>query len=97
MAGISEALVATGVGLFVALPAVVAYNAIQKKIGEVESNALSLTKLLTAYVRATDRAAYGVHAFESGARPLLESSEDWQNASDDLPSASTVKLAGATE
>jgi biopolymer transport protein ExbB/biopolymer transport protein TolQ len=51
MAGISEALVATGVGLFVALPAVVAYNAISKRIGEVESNVLSLSKLITASVR----------------------------------------------
>jgi biopolymer transport protein ExbB/TolQ len=54
MAGIAEALVATGVGLFVALPAVVAYNVIQKRIGEIESGALSLTKLLTAYVRAAN-------------------------------------------
>ena len=38
MAGIAEALVATGVGLFVALPAVVAYNIVQKKIGEIEAN-----------------------------------------------------------
>ena len=52
MAGISEALVATGVGLFVALPAVVAYNLIQKRIGEIESNSQGLTKLLTAYVKA---------------------------------------------
>ena len=65
MAGISEALVATGVGLFVALPAVVAYNAIQKRIGEVESQSLSLTKLLTAYVRTADRAQGIVPAHEA--------------------------------
>jgi biopolymer transport protein ExbB/TolQ len=53
MAGIAEALVATGVGLFVALPAVIAYNLIQKRIGDIESGALSLTKLLTAYVKST--------------------------------------------
>lgn len=52
MAAIAEALVATGVGLFVALPAVVAYNAIQKRIGEVETEALSLTKLISAYLKA---------------------------------------------
>jgi biopolymer transport protein ExbB/TolQ len=52
MAGIAEALVATGVGLFVALPAVVAYNLIQKRIGEIETHAISLTKLITAYARA---------------------------------------------
>ena len=39
MSGIAEALVATGVGLFVALPAVVAYNIVQKRIGEIESSA----------------------------------------------------------
>ncbi|HTQ05536.1 MAG TPA: MotA/TolQ/ExbB proton channel family protein [Polyangiaceae bacterium] len=52
MAGIAEALIATGVGLFVALPAVIAYNVIQKRIGDIESGALSLTKLLTAYVKS---------------------------------------------
>jgi biopolymer transport protein ExbB/biopolymer transport protein TolQ len=52
MAGIAEALVATGVGLFVALPAVVAYNVIQKRIGEIESDALALTKLVSAFARA---------------------------------------------
>jgi biopolymer transport protein ExbB/TolQ len=52
MAGIAEALVATGVGLFVALPAVVAYNLIQKRIGEIETAAISLTKLISAYARA---------------------------------------------
>src|SRR4051812_3749803 len=71
MAGISEALVATGVGLFVALPAVVAYNAIQKRIGEVESNVVSLTKLLTAYVRTVDRANGIADAHEA-----LESARD---------------------
>jgi biopolymer transport protein ExbB/biopolymer transport protein TolQ len=52
MAGIAEALVATGVGLFVALPAVVAYNLIQKKIGDIEVDAVALTKLLTAHLKA---------------------------------------------
>ncbi len=33
--GISEALVATAVGLFVAIPAVVAYNGFQKKVKEM--------------------------------------------------------------
>lgn len=51
MAGIAEALVATGVGLFVALPAVVAYNMIQKKIGDIESDATSLVRLVSAYAK----------------------------------------------
>jgi biopolymer transport protein ExbB/biopolymer transport protein TolQ len=52
MSAIAEALVATGVGLFVALPAVVAYNVIQKRIGEVETDVQSLTKLISAYLKA---------------------------------------------
>lgn len=64
MAGIAEALVATGVGLFVALPAVVAYNLIQKRIGDVETNAISLTKLITAYARA-EGPAFGAELLES--------------------------------
>ncbi len=52
MSGIAEALVATGVGLFVALPAVVAYNVIQKRIGEVETGVAALGKLVTAALKA---------------------------------------------
>lgn len=51
MSGIAEALVATGVGIFVAIPAVVAYNVIQKKIGEVETATGALAKLVTAYLK----------------------------------------------
>jgi biopolymer transport protein ExbB/TolQ len=91
MGGIAEALVATGVGLFVALPAVVAYNLIQKKIGEVETEAISLTKLITAYARAhgaalmelelseasesEDAEAAGADTDESGAALEIENIE----------------------
>ncbi len=37
MAGISEALVATAVGIFVAVPAVVAYNAFQRQVDKLEA------------------------------------------------------------
>ena len=50
MGGIAEALVATGVGLFVAIPAVVAYNVFQKKIGDIEDNVSSISKRLCAFV-----------------------------------------------
>jgi biopolymer transport protein ExbB/biopolymer transport protein TolQ len=55
MNGIAEALVATGVGLFVAIPAVVAFNVVQKKIADIESHAQQLTKLVTAFVKASHR------------------------------------------
>jgi biopolymer transport protein ExbB/biopolymer transport protein TolQ len=51
MGGIAEALVATGVGLFVAIPAVIAYNVIQKKIGQLEADAASLVKLISAFAK----------------------------------------------
>lgn len=74
MAGIAEALVATGVGLFVALPAVVAYNVIQKRIGEIETSALSLTKLVTAYVKSQEAVGLLSHAraSEPAREPLTE-------------------------
>jgi biopolymer transport protein ExbB/biopolymer transport protein TolQ len=52
MAGIAEALIATAVGLLVAIPAVVSYNVIQKKVGEVEGNVLAITKQITAILKA---------------------------------------------
>lgn len=58
MAGIAEALVATGVGLFVAIPAVVAYNLVQKTIGDIDANVTSLTKQITAILKAE---ANGMH------------------------------------
>lgn len=54
MAGIAEALVATAVGLFVAIPAVVAFNVIQKRVGEVESNVTAITKQITAILKAEE-------------------------------------------
>jgi biopolymer transport protein ExbB/biopolymer transport protein TolQ len=50
MGGIAEALVATGVGLFVAIPAVVAFNVFQKKIGDIEDNVMSISKRLCAFI-----------------------------------------------
>jgi biopolymer transport protein ExbB/TolQ len=55
MVGIAEALVATGVGLFVALPAVVAYNIIQKRIGDIEGNVSAIARQLTALLKAQAR------------------------------------------
>ncbi|MEP7122467.1 MAG: MotA/TolQ/ExbB proton channel family protein [Byssovorax sp.] len=50
MSGIAEALIATGVGLVVALPAVVAYNIFQGRIGEIEGNVGTLGKQLLAFL-----------------------------------------------
>ncbi len=52
MGGIAEALIATGVGLFVALPAVVAYNIAQKKIGDIEANVGIIGKQIIALIKS---------------------------------------------
>jgi biopolymer transport protein ExbB len=60
MAGISEALVATAVGLFVAIPAVLAYNIYQRLLKRVVGRSLSLGNAIAAglYVaRANGRGA----------------------------------------
>ena len=52
MGGIAEALVSTGVGLFLALPAVVAYNILSKKVEGIDGNIQSMTKHITAFMKA---------------------------------------------
>ncbi len=52
MQGLSEALIATAVGLFVAIPCVVAYNYFQKQVKELLSGGDALGRLVLAHVRA---------------------------------------------
>lgn len=52
MQGLSEALVATAVGLFVAIPCVVAYNYFQKQVRELLTGTDALGRLVLAHVRA---------------------------------------------
>jgi biopolymer transport protein ExbB/TolQ len=73
MKGIAESLIATGVGLFVAIPAVVAYNVVQKRISEIESGAVSLAKLTTAWAKSRAGHAPGVSPVEA---PALASSPE---------------------
>ncbi len=51
MAGLSEALVATAAGLFVAIPAVVAFNYFQRHIKSVISNAESMNRFVLSQIR----------------------------------------------
>src|SRR5580698_11159875 len=57
MGGIAEALIATAVGLFVAIPAVVAYNVYQKKITDIEDNVSSISKRLSALLASQEALA----------------------------------------
>ena len=80
MSGIAEALIATAVGIFVAVPAVVAYNVAQKRVGDVETNTAVLARLVSAWLRTRERSALP--------EPLA------REASPE-PAAADVALAGA--
>jgi biopolymer transport protein ExbB/TolQ len=57
MAGIAEALVATGVGLLVALPAVAAYNALMRHVEAVATSAGALGHEILGHLKSTRPAA----------------------------------------
>jgi len=53
MLGISKALVATAIGLMVAIPAVIAYNYFQKQVKGVLQNLESVKELCLAYAKSS--------------------------------------------
>jgi biopolymer transport protein ExbB/biopolymer transport protein TolQ len=53
MGGIAEALIATAIGLFVAIPAVIAYNLFERKISAIEENVSSVGMRLSALLAST--------------------------------------------
>lgn len=57
MAGIGHALVSTAIGLAVAIPAVVAFNHFQKKVGLVLSNIDAARELCLAYTKSRPQKA----------------------------------------
>jgi biopolymer transport protein ExbB/biopolymer transport protein TolQ len=56
MSGIAEALIATAVGILVALPAVIFYNVYQKKGSDIEEQAAALGNVVSASMRAVHHA-----------------------------------------
>src|SRR5262249_13072024 len=71
MASISEALVATAIGLFVAIPAVAAFNAFQRVIKSKLANTEVLSRVLLAHLNAEDppAAAAPTHAPRQSRKP----------------------------
>ena len=59
MQGLSEALVATAVGLFVAIPCVIGYNYLSKKARDILAQTESLGRMLTARIPARAQAHPG--------------------------------------
>jgi biopolymer transport protein ExbB/TolQ len=54
MAGIAEALLATAIGLLVAIPAVVAFNAFKSKVKAATTGGESLARILLSNLKAVD-------------------------------------------
>jgi biopolymer transport protein ExbB len=59
MGAIAEALVATAIGLIVAIPAVAAFNAFQRRIKGILGNAEALRHIVLSYVKASPQGAAG--------------------------------------
>jgi biopolymer transport protein ExbB/TolQ len=72
MAGIAEALIATAVGLGVAIPAVIAFNVFQAKIGSVEVMVESVVKQLCAEIGAPEKRSFASVADDGRAAKASE-------------------------
>lgn len=74
MSGVFEALVATAVGLFVAIPAVVAYNLFQRRVRKRLATVDSLAHLIlaTARIEAPRTAAVAAAPGSQAGRPALQ-------------------------
>lgn len=60
MSGVSEALVATAVGLIVAIPAVMAYNYFQRRVKESVTQMEAASKMLLVFMKAEEAPHAGV-------------------------------------
>lgn len=94
MSGIAEALVATGVGLFVAIPAVVAFNAFQKRVGEVEDNVAAVGKQLGALLRAVRHVEHAPSPSKTFAASVAKAHEADEAGDDGIaPAVGDAELA----
>jgi len=54
MAGIAEALIATAIGLLVAIPAVISYNVFRGRVKDAVTNGQMLARILLSQLKSTD-------------------------------------------
>ena len=94
MGGIAEALIATGVGLFVAIPAVVAYNVFQKKITDIEDNVSSAGKRLCALLGAVG--SFDHWRPEGGVDPVQVAAESMRDLARAISSSPDVNRAASS-
>jgi len=75
MAGISEALVATAVGIFVAIPAVVAFNGFQRALRTLTSRAEAIGHALASWLERDEVRAGALGAGGGNVEPLRADAE----------------------
>jgi biopolymer transport protein ExbB len=73
MGAIAEALVATAIGLAVAIPAVAAFNYFQRLIKSTLGNAEALTHILLSYLKGTPDQGEGLGASRPSREPRAQS------------------------
>jgi biopolymer transport protein ExbB len=73
MGTIAEALVATAVGLLVAIPAVLAFNALTARVNELLNDAETLGHVLLAHLRGEESLGFSAHSPGRGARKRTSS------------------------
>jgi biopolymer transport protein ExbB/TolQ len=64
MAGIAEALIATAVGLLVAIPAVIAYNVFKGRVKTAVTDCQLLARIVLAHLKATEPMRAAIEAAE---------------------------------
>jgi biopolymer transport protein ExbB/biopolymer transport protein TolQ len=69
MSGIAEALIATAVGILVAIPAVIAYNLFQKKCNDIEENSGALANQVLAIMKSVK---HQKNSMKAGATSILD-------------------------
>src|SRR6478609_6302161 len=76
---ISESLVATAIGLVVAIPAVAAFNYFQRRIRATVANSDALTHIILAYAKG-EAAQPGSSLAQTGSRPVASARESQPEA-----------------
>lgn len=76
MSAIAEALVATAVGLAVAIPAVAMYNVFQRKAKSILANTEALSRVLLAHLVAVDTGTASLSAPAKNTRPAESEDEE---------------------
>lgn len=98
MAAIAEALVATAVGIFVALPAVAAYNYFQRRTTLLLDDAEALANLVLAYLAPAPRSTRAADARTRSTDPLADAARHGKNTpADGTRNPHAVSMLGDAE